>query len=345
MASLAISQYQQGGMLFLNELKNIAISALAAKQVIDGQLTVGMMMAVSYIIGQLNMPVAQLMTFIDAAQDAKISLDRLAEIHVESEEETATQEGAVLAVPRATLHVSRLSFQYEGPSSDWVLQDLDLEVPTGRVTAFVGASGSGKTTLLKLLLRLYAPTRGQVRLGHCPLAGVPLAWWRQQCGVVMQDGFIFSDTIAGNVTLGDDRIDAERFRQAVQMARVTEFVDALPQGYATRIGSDGHGLSQGQKQRILIARAVYKNPAYLFFDEATSALDAGNERSIMEGLHEFFVGRTVVVVAHRLSTVKRADQIVVLDRGTIVERGAHVELVARRGTYYTLVKDQLELGA
>jgi ATP-binding cassette, subfamily B, bacterial len=344
MAALSVFQYQHGGMLFLNELKNILISVLAAKQVVDGQMTLGMMMAVSYIIGQLNAPIAQLMTFIDAAQDATLSLDRLAEVHAEADEQTAEVAAPIVttAEPLASVGVS---FQYEGPQSEWVLRDLDLEMPAGRVTAVVGASGSGKTTLLKLLLRLYEPTRGQIRLGGVPAATVPLAWWRRQCGVVMQDGFIFADTIAANIALGDDRIDAERLRRAVDIARVADFANALPLGLATRIGAEGSGLSQGQKQRILIARAVYKDPAYLLFDEATSALDASNERSIMTGLEQFFAGRTVVIVAHRLSTVKRADQIVVLDKGAIVECGTHNELVDRRGSYYRLVKDQLELGA
>jgi ATP-binding cassette subfamily B protein len=318
---------------------------VAAKQVIDGHMTLGMMMAVSYIIGQLNAPVLQLLTFIDAAQDAKLSLERLAEIHGEPDEEATGAGDELRVAPPAPLEAASVSFQYEGPHSPWVLKDIALEIPAGQVTAIVGASGSGKTTLLKLLLRLYEPTSGHIRLGPCPLRGLPLSWWRSQCGVVMQDGFIFSDTISGNITLGSERVDSERFLQAVKISRVSEFADRLPQGYRTRIGPDGSGLSQGQKQRILIARAVYKNPEYLLFDEATSALDASNERSIMEGMEQFFAGRTVVVVAHRLSTVRRADQIVVLDKGTIVERGTHTELVDRRGTYYKLVKNQLELGA
>jgi ATP-binding cassette subfamily B protein len=332
-------------MLFLNELKNIFISVLAARQVIDGSLTLGMMMSVSYIVGQLNTPVAQLLAFLDAAQDAKLSLDRVAEIHAEPEEEATPADAKLQISPTGGLDVSGVSFQYEGPHSKFVLQDLDLRIPAGQVTAIVGASGSGKTTLLKLLLRLYEPTQGQIQLGQYPLSGVPLRWWRQQCGVVMQDGYIFSDTVIANVTLGDDRIDTDRFLRAVEIARVNEFAKTLPHGFATRIGSDGCGLSQGQKQRILIARAIYKDPAYLFFDEATSSLDASNERSIMESLGEFFGGRTVVIVAHRLSTVRRADQIVVLDGGRVVERATHAELVDRRGAYFRLVRDQLELGA
>jgi ATP-binding cassette subfamily B protein len=345
MQSQALLQLQNGGMQFLNELKNIVISVLAAQQVVAGHMTLGMMMAVSYIVGQLNAPVAQLMNFLAAGQDAHLSLDRLAEVHGEAEEVDVEAEEALLVPAPARLRLSGVSFQYEGPRSPRVLQDLDLDIPAGRVTAIVGASGSGKTTLLKILLRLYEPTEGQIRLGPSPFTSLPLTWWRSQCGVVMQNGFVFSDTIRGNITLGDEQADSERFLRAVEIAKVAPFAEALPLGYGTRIGEDGAGLSEGQKQRILIARAVYKNPAYLLFDEATSALDASNERSIMEDLEEFFAGKTVVIVAHRLSTVKRAHQIAVLHKGRIVERGTHAELVEHRGTYYALVKDQLELGA
>lgn len=344
MAGLSIAQYQQGGMLFLNELKNIIISILSARLVIDGDMTLGMMMAVSYIVGQLNAPIEQLMSFVDSAQDAKISLDRLVEIHDKSDEEDTARDGGEVQPRCGDLRISGLSFQYEGPHSELVLKDLDLVIPQGRMTALVGASGSGKTTLLKLLLRFYDLTHGEIRLAGSNLAGIRAGWWRAQCGVVMQDGFIFSDSIARNITLGNDRVDPERLYQAVNVANVREFVESLPLGYNTKIGADGHGLSQGQKQRILIARAVYKNPTYLFFDEATSALDASNERSIMEKLGEFFSGRTVLVVAHRLSTVRNAHQIVVLEKGRIIETGTHDELVRKRTAYFHLVKDQLELG-
>ncbi len=342
--SLALNQYQQMGSIFINQAKNIFISFYAAKGVIDGSMTLGMMLAVQYIIGQLNSPIEQLIGFMQTTQDAKISLERLGEIHKRKDEESVEDEKVTILPENKSLTISGLNFQYEGPHSESVLKEVDLVIPQSKVTAIVGMSGSGKTTLVKLLLGFYPPSKGEIRVGDIDLRNVSSRLWRQKIGVVMQDGYIFSDTIAKNISVRNEIIDKKRLVEAARIANVQEFVDSLPLGFNTKIGQEGHGLSQGQKQRILIARAAYSNPDFLFFDEATNALDANNERAIMENLDEFFKGRTVVVVAHRLSTVKNADQIVVLDKGKIVERGTHQELTDLRGAYYNLVKNQLELG-
>lgn len=342
--SLSLNQYQQIGSVFINQTKNIFITFFAAKAVITGDMTLGMMLAVQYIIGQLNSPIEQLIGFMHTTQDAKISLERLGEIHLKDDEEKL-EEPKVTILPRnRSLYVNDLAFQYEGPHSEFVLKDLDLEIPESKITAIVGTSGSGKTTLVKLLLGFYAPVSGDIRVGDLDLANVSNRLWRQKTGVVMQDGYIFSDTIAKNIAVSDEVVDTKRLLEAARIANVQEFVDTLPLGYNTKIGGEGHGLSQGQKQRILIARAAYSEPEYLFFDEATNALDANNEKAIMENLEDFFKGRTVVVVAHRLSTVKNADQIVVLEKGKLVEKGTHAELTKLKGAYYNLVKNQLELG-
>ncbi len=341
---LALSQYQQAGSTFINEFKNIIISFLAAKAVIDGSMTLGSMLAIQYIIGQLNAPLAEMINFITAAQDAKISLERLGEIHEQEDEElVATAKIDILPEGR-TINLENVTFKYGGPTSPTVLKNINLKIPEGKITAIVGASGSGKTTLLKLLLKFYPPTRGKIALGEINLENIRNFTWRERCGVVMQEGFVFSDSIAKNIALGEEHIDKVRLLQAVKTSNIQPFIESLPLGYNTKIGDDGIGVSGGQKQRLLIARAVYKSPEYLFFDEATSALDANNEKTIMENLQAFFKGRTVVVVAHRLSTVKNADQIVVLEKGEIIELGSHEELAAKRGTYYNLVKNQLELG-
>ena len=342
-SGLSLDQWQEGGAAFINELKNIATTFLAAKLVIDGEMTLGMLLAVQYILGQLNAPLAQLVGLVHGAQDARTSLERLGEIHGNPDEESVADRITTLP-SEGTITLRGVGFDYGGPLPAPVLQDLDLVIPQGKVTAIVGASGSGKTTLLKLLLKFYEPTRGEITVGHAALRNLSNRAWRQGCGVVMQDGHLFADSIARNVAVGGEAVDPRRLAEAVRTANVHEFVESLPIGYNTRVGRDGVGISQGQKQRLLIARAVYKDPAYLFFDEATSALDANNERAIMENLHAFFRGRTVVVIAHRLSTVRHADQIVVLDKGRIVERGTHDELAARRGAYYELVRNQLELG-
>ncbi len=342
--SLALGQWQTAGATFVNEFKNIIISFIAAKAVIDGQMTLGMMLAVQYIIGQLNGPVQDFMNFIQMGQDAKISLERLGEIHDQDDEEILEEKMDILP-EKGDLIFDFMSFRYSGPESPWVLRNINLIVPQGKTTAIVGTSGSGKTTLLKLMLNFYQPTEGQVKLGETKLDNIQNRLWRHKCGVVMQEGYIFSDSIAKNITLGESKIDKKKLLKAVKTANIQGFIESLPLGYNTKIGQEGIGLSQGQKQRILIARAVYKNPDYIFFDEATNSLDAYNEMIIMENLEEFFVDRTVVVVAHRLSTVKNADNIIVLESGEIVEQGTHKQLTALKGAYFHLVKNQLELGS
>ena len=348
MKGLSLSQAQNTGGVFLNELKNILITFIAASSVVNGDLTLGMMLAVQYIIGQLNLPINNFVTFIQAGQDAKISLERLAEIHVKKEEESK-DDNILKKLPEGdgTLKIENLSFRYGGKTSPMVLKKLNFEIPEGKVTAIVGASGSGKTTLIKLLLRFYDAKKGKILVGNVDLRNISTKQWRRHCGAVMQDGFIFGDTIARNITESDsdDTIDKERLLHAVDHANISDFISELPTGFNTVIGNSGIGVSGGQKQRLLIARAVYKNPKYIFLDEATSALDANNEKKIMEKLNEFYKGRTVVVVAHRLSTVKNADQIIVLNQGEIAETGSHKELTAKKGLYYELVKNQLELGS
>lgn len=341
---LALEQTQNEGSNLINELKNIFITFLAAKLVIDGQITLGMMLSISYIIGQLNSPIMQLVSFTQHLQDAKLSLERLSEIHNKENEESTSNEITDVD-PDASIVFKDVSFQYVGMHRDMILKNLDLTILANKVTAIVGTSGSGKTTLMKLALKFYEPSTGEIHLAHQDLNTISPTAWRNQCGVVMQEGFIFSDTIAGNIAVGVEDIDKQKLLHAVKIANIKEHIESLPLRYNTKIGMEGIGLSTGQKQRILIARAVYKNPDYLFFDEATSALDANNERVIMNNLNQFFKGKTVLVIAHRLSTVKNADQIIVLDQGKIVEIGHHAELAASKGAYYELVKNQLELGS
>lgn len=344
MQALNLSQNQEAGGIFINELKNVLVTALAATAVINGNLTLGMMLSIQYIIGQLNSPVEQLMNFIYQWQDVSISLDRMNEIHTQQNEEDADRHVKALPENNTNIHIHDLCFKYDGARPDYVLEGINLHIPQGKVTAIVGASGSGKTTLVKLLLGFYAPNEGEIRIGDENLSTFNLSWWRTQCGAVMQEGYLFSDTIARNIAISDDEIDLDRLRQAARVANIAEYVEKLPLCYNTKIGQDGQGVSQGQRQRILIARVVYKNPRFIFLDEATNSLDANNERAIVENLSTFYKGKTVIVVAHRLSTVKHADQIVVLDGGKIAETGTHAGLTARHGKYYELVKNQLELG-
>lgn len=382
--TLSLDQWQQSGALFINEGKNILITFVCAKAVIDGQMTLGVMLAVNYIIGQLNGPVEQLITFVKAWQGAKISMERLNEIHHLEDEEpvhknfikelpalfTSKLAGGrrnnnfssdqptkeiqtpdflrqdkkkkTVAIPSLTFN--KVSFTYPGAGNEPVLKEVSLNIPSGKTTAIVGGSGSGKTTLLKLLLRFYDPQKGKIHFGDTPFNVISHTAWRKHCGVVMQDSFIFSDSIAANIAVGVEKTDMERLRYAARIANIQDFISGLPLGFNTKIGPEGGGISMGQRQRILIARAVYRDPEYIFLDEATNSLDSSNEKIIIENLEQFFNGKTVVVVAHRLSTVKHADQIIVIDKGKIAERGTHPELVNLKGHYYTLVKNQLELG-
>ena len=344
MKSLKLQQTQEAGSIFINELKNIVITVVAATAVIHGQLTLGMMLAVQYIIGQLNSPVEQLMSFFYSVQDVKISLERINEIHRMDDENG--KQGLETAVKEENkgIDLKDVNFKYDPHALKTIIDDVSLTIPKGKVTAIVGASGSGKTTLIKLMLGYYPVLGGQINIGGTDVNTLNKKWWRKQCGVVMQDGVIFSESIARNIAVDDGEIDKERLQKAAEIACIHDYVLGLPLKYNTKIGRDGVGLSQGQKQRILIARAVYKNPYYIFLDEATNSLDANNERMIVEHLDEFYKGKTVVIVAHRLSTVKNADQIVVLDKGKVVEIGNHESLTAKRGAYYNLVKNQLELG-
>ena len=342
---LSLAQTQVVGSDFINQLKNILISFLSAKLVIDGQMTLGGMVAVSYIIGQMNGPIEGLMGFIQTAQDAKISLERLNEIHLRDDEEKPEDQKITIFPEKNDINIRNLNYQYEGPRSPFVLKNINVKIPSSKITAIVGMSGSGKTTLIKLMLGFYPPVSGDISIGDIHLPNFSIRMWRDKCGVVMQDGFIFSDTIINNITVSSDIVDRQRLMEAVRMANIQDFIESLPMGYNTKIGQEGVGISQGQKQRILIARAVYKQPDFLFFDEATNALDANNEKVIMENMESFYKGKTVVVVAHRLSTVKNADQIIVLDKGEIVEHGHHDALIALKGYYYKLVINQLELGS
>lgn len=350
--SLNYSQVQSAGATFINQVQSITISFIVAKLVMDGKLTFGAMLAVQYIIGQLNGPVQQWVGFVQRFQDAKISMERLNEIH-QMEDEEDTRKNYIKQLPeKKNIWLNNLSFTYPGTGNEPVLENIDLMIPGHKITAIVGTSGSGKTTLVKLLLKVYDQYEGEIRIGASKMDNkdglkfgvIDHQYWRSRCGAVLQDGYIFNDTIARNIAVGEDDIDYQKLVHSCRIANIHSFIEALPNAYQTELGSEGTGLSQGQKQRILIARAVYKDPEYLFFDEATNALDANNEKEIVGNLEKFFRGKTVVVVAHRLSTVKGADKIVVIDHGKIVEEGTHEELSALKGKYYELVKNQLELG-
>lgn len=343
MKSLKLQQTQEAGSIFINEVKNILITVFAATAVINGQITLGAMLAIQYIVGQLNSPVEQFMSFIYSLQDVRISLERINEIHKGENEETNENQAMAFGAEKS-IKINGIDFKYDPHAVKKTLDGVSLFIPEGKVTAIVGASGSGKTTLIKLMLGYYPVMAGAISIAGRNINEYNLKWWRRHCGVVMQDGVIFSESIARNIAVDDGEIDMERLERAARIANIHDYVMGLPLRYNTNIGRDGVGLSQGQKQRILIARAVYKNPDFIFLDEATNALDAKNERAIVESLDEFYKGRTVVVVAHRLSTVRHADQIIVVDGGKIVETGTHTSLIERRGAYYNLVKNQIELG-
>ncbi|WP_270582079.1 peptidase domain-containing ABC transporter [Butyricimonas virosa] len=341
--SLSLEQTQSLGGLFIDQMKNILISFLAARLVINGSMTLGMMMAMQYIIGQLNAPVSQFINFLGSTQDAKMSLERLGEIYNREDEESEEKPKNIEIPKNADIIFNNVVFQYEGPNSKRILDGLTMRIKTGKVNAIVGVSGSGKTTILKLLLGFYHPTEGEINLGNKNLNSYSDTAWRQQCGVVMQEGFIFSDSILQNIIIKDDKPNIQQFDYAVQVANLKSFIDSLPMGFHTIIGAEGNGISAGQRQRILIARAIYKNPSYIFMDEATNALDTTNEKIILENLNNFFTTRTVVIIAHRLSTIKNADNIIVINEGQVAESGKHNELIKQQGLYFNLVKDQIEL--
>jgi ATP-binding cassette, subfamily B, bacterial len=341
---LKIDQFQQAGFQFINQIKNIIVIFIAANLVVKSQISLGELLSVSYIVGQMNSPINQLLTFLRSFQDAKISLERLNEVQITQKEEIENQHRLLSTENNEGIQLKNVSFQYEGPKSPYILKNLNFIIPKGKITAIIGASGSGKTTLMKLLLKFYDPTEGNIFYGNDNILEISPKNLRENCGVVMQDGYIFSDTILRNIATGDRLIKKEKLENSATIANINDFIDSNPLKYNTKIGASGNGISGGQKQRILIARAVYKNPEYIFFDEATSSLDAKNEKIIHDNLQLFFKGKTVVIIAHRLSTVKNADQIIVLDEGEIVERGTHEELITHKNKYYDLIKNQLELG-
>jgi ATP-binding cassette subfamily B protein len=342
--ALLIAQLQTGGAQFINHAKNILITYWVAREVIHGNMTLGEMIAIQYIVGQLNSPLIELVQFSQSYQDAKISFERIEEIRALEDEEPASQSFTNNLPENHSIEVSHLDFKYPGYDNGYALQDIDLSITMGKTTAIVGTSGSGKTTLLKLLLKFYDTPNGEIKVGNNDLKNIRSSFWRSRCGIVTQDGFIFSDTIERNISPADEYPNPERIREAVHLANLADYISSLPLGLQTKIGAQGNGLSQGQKQRILIARAIYKRPDFIMFDEATNALDANNELVIMNNLHGYLKGKTAIIVAHRLSTVKNADQIIVLDKGRMVETGTHLELTAQKNHYYRLVKNQLELG-
>ncbi|GGH13523.1 peptidase domain-containing ABC transporter [Pedobacter zeae] len=343
-STLSLSQYQQVGATFINQAKNILILFLATRLVIDKQVSLGDMMAIQFIIGQMNAPIVQLASFLQSYQDAQISMDRLEQIQHLEDEESPAKNYTYKMPPGRSIQIKNMSFIYPGAGNKPVLNNLDFTIPGGKTTAIVGSSGSGKTTILKLLQRISEPTSGEIYVDNLPFSMISPKFWRQHCGVVMQDGFIFSDTIANNIALNEEFTDPAEMDRAIHIANIEQYIKSQPLGIYTKIGEDGKGLSGGQRQRVLIARMVYRNPEYIFLDEATSSLDSSNEKVIMERLYNFFEGKTVLIVAHRLSTVKNADNILVLDNGNVVEQGDHNALVAKRGYYYELIKNQLELG-
>jgi len=346
MNSLKLAQYQSIGSNFINELKNIFITFLSASAVVNGEITLGMMLSIQYIVGQLNLPLSNFISFIQLWQDARISLERLWQVHSKDDEDIAELNKAKELPENKSIHIKNLSFQYGSKSSQMVLKNISFEIPQGKTTAIVGASGSGKTTLIKLLLKFYEPTEGTILIGNTNLKDINNDYWRMNCGAVLQETFIFNDTIAGNISESEQNeiIDRGKLKNAVYISNIEDFVERLPNKLNTELGASGIRLSGGQEQRLMIARAVYKNPEFVFFDEATSSLDANNEKVIMEKLNSFLNKKTSVIVAHRLSTVRNADTIIVLDDGEVVEQGNHEQLTMLKGRYYDLVKNQLELG-
>ncbi|MEO8532340.1 MAG: peptidase domain-containing ABC transporter [Flavobacterium sp.] len=346
LSTLKLAQYQTIGANFINEFKNIIITFLSAKAVVDGNLTLGMMTSIQFIVGQLNMPLGNFVLFIQSWQDAKISLERLAQVHLSDDEDVASAHKAKELPQDKSIILKDLSYRYGGKSSPLILKNINCIIPEGKTTAIVGASGSGKTTLMKLLLKFYSPTVGSINIGSINLNDIHNDFWRLNCGAVIQDTFMFNDTIGGNISESEQNeiINRDKLNNAAFVANIEDFITKLPNKYNTELGTSGIRLSGGQEQRIMIARAVYKDPFYLFFDEATSALDANNEKVIMENLNNFIHGKTAIIIAHRLSTVKSADNIIVLENGEIVEHGNHNDLTKLKGKYYELVKNQLELG-
>jgi len=341
---LGLIQYQSAGATLVNEVMNILITIVAAAAVLKGNMTLGMMLAVQFIIGQLNLPVNQIIGFFRVSQDAKLSLDRLSEVH-DMEDEESDAEDKIRKLPdNKSIQIIDLSFQYEGPRSPYALKNANLLIEENNITAIVGVSGSGKTTLLKMILGFYHPVDGRILVGDTELSLISMKLWRKKVGAVMQDGFLFPDTVARNIAPGTEPVDEKRMMQAAETANIRSFIESLPLGYNTKTGANGYGLSEGQKQRLLIARVVYKNPDILIFDEATNSLDANTEKAIVENLSDFFKGKTVITVAHRLSTVRNADKIVVLEAGEVIESGTHKDLIDKNGAYFNLVKNQLELG-
>ena len=340
---VTLEQIQTVGSIFVSQLTYVSISYLSAKLVVTGEITLGMMMAISYIIGQLAGPIGQFIGLTHSLQDAKISLERLNEIHNREDEEESISEKIVELPITKDILFNNLSFSYSGSERDFVLNNLSLRIPQNKVTAIVGASGSGKTTIVKLLLGFYTPQRGEILIGDTPLESINPHLWRHKVGAVLQESTLFSDTIAYNIAPGAEEIDKKRLVYAAQAANIKDFIDSLPLKYNTKIGMEGSGVSQGQRQRLLIARAIYKNPDFIFLDEATNALDSINERTIINNLNEVFENKTVVIIAHRLSTVKNADNIVVLNEKGIIEEGNHKELITQKGEYYKLIRNQLEL--
>ena len=343
-SGLAIEQIQQLGSSFFLQATNITVSFYAASSVIAGDMTLGMMMSLTYILGQMSVPVSDFINFVQSYQYAKISLERLNEIHNQNDEEQNTKAILNKLPEKKDIVLDNVYFSYDGANRDYAVEGVSLKIPAGKVTAIVGASGSGKTTIVKLVQGFYKPNMGSIRIGETPLQMISQRLWRSKSGSVMQESFIFSDTIAKNIAISTDNIDEERLKEASKMANIYDFVCSLPLGFETKIGLEGNGISHGQRQRLLIARAIYKNPQYVFLDEATNSLDANNEKVIVENLQDFYKGKTVLIVAHRLSTVKNADNIVVLDKGRVIEQGTHGELIRNHSAYYSLIKNQLELG-